>query len=266
MERKRKIQIMPPDYGYVPLDNSLHEYFQQTFGSAGMRDELVQSSIVSEGSVSSALRGKSYNRGIRLCKLFYEDLNRLIIAELDPEINLQKDFEATGNFSTFCREGYPQFKDGDDFRRLLDMYINLKQTLISFLHGIIRFWFGCVEMIELLLNTIYVVRDGSWDLLLECAREMILYCFAYSNVNHARYLTNVLGEMLGLENEIPEVYQRFPDGAFAARLTDTNRFSRSETNKVIEMAINKNTKTPGGTTGFSTKTGAVNRWEITASD
>ena len=120
-------------------------------------------------------------------------------------------------------------------------------------------------MIELLLNTIYVVRDESQDLLLECAIEMIPYCFAYNNVNFARYLRNVLGDMLGLEKDFPEVQQHFSDGAFAARLTNTNCFSRSETDKVIEMPINKDTKTPGGTTGFSTKIGAVNRWEITAS-
>ena len=161
MERTGKIQIMPPDDGYVSLDHSLHEYFQQTFGSAGMRDALVQSSIVSEGSVGSPLRGKSYNCVIRLYKLFYEDLNRLIIVEHDPGTNLQEDFEVTANFSTFFREWYLQFKDGDEFRRLLDMYINPKQVWINSPHGIIKFWFSCVEMNELLLNTIYVVRDGS---------------------------------------------------------------------------------------------------------
>ena len=36
-------------------------------------------------------------------------------------------------------------------------------------------------MIELLLNTIYAVRAGSWDLLLEYAREIIPHYFAYNN-------------------------------------------------------------------------------------
>ena len=71
--------------------------------------------------------------------------------------------------------------------------------------------------------------------------------------------------MLALENDSPEVYQRFSDGDFAVQLTSTNSFSRSETDKVIEMTINKDTETPGGTTGFPTKIGAVKRWEITAS-
>ena len=42
------------------------------FSSAGMRDALFRSSIVAEGSVNSALIGKSYNCGIRLYKIFYE--------------------------------------------------------------------------------------------------------------------------------------------------------------------------------------------------
>ena len=36
------------------------------FVDAGLRDALVQSSIVAEGSVDSAFCGKSYNCGIRL--------------------------------------------------------------------------------------------------------------------------------------------------------------------------------------------------------
>ena len=177
--------------------------------------------------------------------------------ELEPGTNLQEDFDATSNFSTFCRERYPQLKDGDEFRRLLDMFINLKQTWINSPHGTIKFWLSCVEMMELLLNTIYGVRAGSLDLLLECTREMIQYFFAYNNANYAHYLTNFLGDMLALENDFPEVYQRFSDGDFAGQLTNTNRFSRSD--KVIEMAINKETKTPVGTNGFSTKIGAVKR-------
>ena len=39
-------------------------------------------------------------------------------------------------------------------------------------------------------------------------------------------------------------------------------FSRTESYKVIEMTLNRDAKTPGGTTGFSTNIGAVHGWEI----
>ena len=71
MERTSKIQIMPPDDDMFHLIMVYMSILNKRFGSAGMRDVLVQSSIVAE-SVDSALRGKSYNRGIRLYKIFYE--------------------------------------------------------------------------------------------------------------------------------------------------------------------------------------------------
>ena len=55
------------------------------FGDTGPRDALVQSSIVAEGSVDPALRGESYNRDIRLYKIYYESLNRLLLKHLEDE-------------------------------------------------------------------------------------------------------------------------------------------------------------------------------------
>ena len=52
------------------------------FSGAGLKDALIQSAVVAEGSVEVALRGKSYNRGIRLYKHLYEALQRLLIDKL----------------------------------------------------------------------------------------------------------------------------------------------------------------------------------------
>lgn len=70
--------------------------------------------------------------------------------------------------------------------------------------------------------------------------------------------------MFSLEEQFPEVYRQYISGNFAAQLSD-GVFSRVETDKVIEMTINKDTKTLGGTTGFSMNIGAVKRWEVNGS-
>ena len=111
-------------------------------------------------------------------------------------------------------------------------------------------------MVGLLLNIIYSCRLGRWEPLLEFIRELILYAFAYDHVNYARYFTVILGETFSLEEQFPEVYHQCIPGNFAVELRD-GVFSRVETDKVIEMTINKGTKTPGGNTGFSTNVGAV---------
>ena len=48
------------------------------------------------------------------------------------------------------------------------------------------------------------------------------------------------------------------------QLSDTSGFGRNEPDKCIEMTINKDTKAPGGTTGFSTNPKSIIHWSINA--
>ena len=59
------------------------------FSDAGLCDTLLQSSVVAEGSIHRALSGKHYNRGIRLYKLFYEALVRLILIDIEQTVDKQ---------------------------------------------------------------------------------------------------------------------------------------------------------------------------------
>ena len=78
-------------------------------------------------------------------------------------------------------------------------------------------------------------------------------------------MTPWLSEMLTLETSHPEIYQEFKKGNFSVQLSETNPFGRCEPDRVIETTINKDFKTPGGLTDFSTKTIVVERWTINAS-
>ena len=64
-------------------------------------------------------------------------------------------------------------------------------------HTLQQFWMSFLEMTEFLVNTIYSIRNGDWELLLVCIQNIIPYTFAY-NINYARYLTVMLGDMLQL--------------------------------------------------------------------
>ena len=68
-----------------------------------------------------------------------------------------------------------------------------------------KFWMSFLKMVELLLNTIYAIRAGYSELLLECIRNVLSYKFAYGNINYARYLFAMLGNMLQLPKDFPEV-------------------------------------------------------------
>ena len=231
-----------------------------------MRDALIQSAIIAEGSADAALREKQYNRGVCLYKIFYEALIRLLIQNINDDIAATDEPSNWDTTKKTTREIYDNFKDDKEFENLYREFLNIKVEWGRNKNNTLRkFWLSFIDMVDLLLNTIYAVRSGSWLLLLECIREIIPFTFAYDHINYARYLTPMLGDMLQLEVDFPEVYEQFIAGNFAAQLSDYQSFSRSETDKVIEMTINKESKSAGGTTGFSTNVDAVRRWEVNAS-
>ena len=55
----------------------------------------------------------------------------------------------------------------------------------------------------------------------------------------------MLADLLKLPEEFPNIHEEFMNGNFVAQLTDGTKFSLVETDKVIEMTLNKDTKTPG---------------------
>ena len=72
----------------------------------------------------------------------------------------------------------------------------------------------------------------------------------------------MVGDMLSLPQKFLEVHQEFMKINFVACLLENWKFSRSETDKVIGMTLSKETKSPGGATGFSTNKNAVKSWEL----
>ena len=72
-----------------------------------------------------------------------------------------------------------------------------------------KFWLSFLEMVKLLLNTIYNIRTGYSELLLECIQNVLSYTFAYDNINYGRYLFAMLENMLLLSKDFPEVWFLF---------------------------------------------------------
>ena len=81
---------------------------------------------------------------------------------------------------------------------------------------------------------------------------MLPWVFAYDRYNYARYLTLYFVNMLNLESSHPEIYGEFLNDNFAVQQSITNTFGKLEPDKVIETTINKDTKSPGGTTSMIT--------------
>ena len=104
-------------------------------------------------------------------------------------------------------------------------------------------------MVEVRLNIIYAIRSGNWNLYKESIHRALPWFFAYDRHNYSKYLTMHYHELLHLEHSHPDVYTQLQGENFSVQLSKKNPFGRMEADKVIETTINRDTKTPGGTTG-----------------
>ena len=209
------------------------------FSDAGLRDVLIQSGTIAERSIDKALSGKMYNRGIREYKLMYEAIMRKVVldhVETGEDIYYQANWLDDLDLETFWQESCLQEK----YNQFLDSRKKLNNG-----EPLQKFWMSFLEMVKLFLSTIYSTRHADWELLLECIRRILPYTFAFDHINYARYFSVMLGDMLQLPNDFPDVYEEFMGGKFAAQLTENSKFSRIKTDKVMEMTLNKGTKTPG---------------------
>ena len=232
-----------------------------------MKDVLIQSATVAEGSIEKAMNGKSYNIGVRQYKIFYEALVRLMIPEVLQGVEdscIEGFTERLQLMGEFTNETYIEIKNDNKFISVYRGFLDLKSQWEENGTDLQKFWLSYIDMVDILLNKLYPVRSGNWYLLLSCINDIIPFAFAYDNINYARYLTTMPADMSTLSDDFPEIYQEFVAGNFATQLSKVGKFSRCETDKVIEMTLNRDTKTPCETTGFSTNTNAVRRWEINA--
>ena len=230
------------------------------FQDAGLRELCVESGVIAEGSVAGVLDGRRYNRGVRLHKIMYEALMRLAwqgfvawIEENHKESKTTVDsfFSEIGElYDDICETQFKKHMTSTssvDFVKLFDKYMEFLRHENGKLS---KFWLSYVDMVEILH--------------VSAIRSMIPWCFAYDNVNYARYISSYLSEMSLLGEEHPDVLAYLRSGGFSVQIGATNTFGRIPVDQTCEETVNKDTQTPGGTKGFSLKPGAVSKYYLIA--
>ena len=244
------------------------------FQDAGLADICIESGIIAEGSLSGVFSGRKYNRSLCFHKLMYEalmwlawrgfsdwmedhsDIEKLHVnTALD---NIQKMSSAINQTSINDVTYHPSYAH---LKGLFDQYMRFLDKDNGMLSS---FWVSYLDMVEVVLSTVRATREGNWQLHLASVRSMVPWCFAYDNVNYARYLSSYIADMSHLPDKHREVHAYFESGGFSVQLGRENTFGKIPVDQTIEETANKDTQTSGGTKGFSLKAGAVMRYYINA--
>ncbi|XP_047132181.1 uncharacterized protein LOC124811086 [Hydra vulgaris] len=240
------------------------------FSDAGLQDWIIEAELCGKSSVDRILKGKHYNRAVRIYKYLYNALTQLRIKHFESwliENNLSSlnHFASSPEIINCLKEtNYDNLKllFDDDFCKAVDDHSNvLKDIKIS--GPTSAFWFSFIEMLNIFFALLRSTKVGNWNLHLEATRQMIPWFFAYDHPNYSRYLTFYWTEMTQLPKTHPSVYQQFMDGNFSVRRT-SGTFNKIPSDQCIEQTINRDQKCRGGIKGYSTCEGTIQRWILTS--
>ena len=172
------------------------------FQDAGLKDICIESGVITEGSVCGVLEGRRYNRAVRFHKLMYEAFMRMAwtgfenwLTENQQSKKRAVDDAVNGLASLYDKICNTEFQDklkSQSFVELTDLYDQYMDYLRHKNGNLSQFWVSYLDMVEILLGLLRASREGDWKLHLSCVRNMVPWCFAYDNINYARYfLANV---------------------------------------------------------------------------
>lgn len=238
------------------------------FGDAGLADILVESDVIAPGSIQGVMKGRQYNRAMRVVKLFSEALRRL---QIEAFLDSSDCDEATKeNFLTLCKKFYDSFPSSDFNAKTQsdEVYLAFLEKFTNFIADkckelpTFNFWNSFLHLSDLILTFVQATRRGNFESHLSSASKLIPWFFAYDHTNYARYMPVYVAEMVSVNMTNPDVSRSFFDGDFACQQQEKYPFSMTPMDQVIEQTINRDSKTKGGQTGFSNDPGAANRWVL----
>ncbi len=239
------------------------------WGSAGLRDMLVESDVYAGGTADRMLAGNDFSRAPRGLTLIYETLRSLWFEqfflwcheELIPqELWLQLRETAV----TFSCETNPALKS-NSIKELHNILENLQPVMDEFnlwgceLSPTFKLWLNLIDTLEVFLKFIRSQRTGSWQAHLEATYAMLPYMFAADKHNYARWTPVYLLEMLDMPEDLK---QQFEAGDFSIRETEST-FNGIWTDLAVEKTVIKDSKSESGIKGFARQEPAIVRWCLT---
>ena len=147
------------------------------FGDAGLREVAIQSDLVAGGSIDSVLNGKNYNRAVRLHKIVYEALMKLLVNKFEGSLSSEEDkiilenhLTAMENFKLeMSQENFENVLKSDEFVNWFNIFENYIKDLNDNGSDLVKFWLSYLHLYELALNLILlhvpVIGSYIWHVL-----------------------------------------------------------------------------------------------------
>ena len=234
---------------------------------SGFEEILIESEICASGSIVKVITGKHYNRALRVHKLVFEALERLLYQRYEALYGALWNEDAKSILIRLaqqpCKETLDEALTNPNCKEGLSNILQFKESIRRGEHGKTpQFWLMYMDRVWLILQFHRVTKHNNLDLHLMCLQRMCSLFFAYDHQNYARYTTVYLLYLLNLPHTHPGAEQLLKQNGFSVSRSDVPS-SRNAVDITIEQTINRHAKSRGGIIGFSRSLTTYYRWCLT---
>lgn len=235
---------------------------------SGFEEIVIDSRICASGSIEKVMKGKHYNRSLRVHKAVLESLERLLFrafqqhADFGPIIRKAKK-ELKEIVMNLCSDACEISDSNNSLQELAQKYFMFKEDVRQGKLGkTSQFWMFYMDTVWTVLQCLRATKTNDLDLHILCLEKMCPLFFSMDHPNYARFLTAYLLLLLNLDTSHPGGKELLKQKGFSV-CRSTVPGSRNAVDMTIEQTINRQAKSKGGIVGFSQNVAAYHKWCIT---
>ena len=256
--------------GTFHLECAFMKVLGKKMKGSGLEDVLLESGLISGGSLAGVMQGKHYARSLHCHKVVLEALEELLLEKLyqDPsEIFSSMSHEAQRKINTLLQSPSPssvsEVLGNLEITSIINNYLQFRQTDMG---KTAKLWISYMNHVHLLLSLIDAVKTNNYELYVQSIIQMSPLFFSFDCQNYARYLTYMSVFLMNIDFSHPGASDLIKCGAFSVARSFIPG-CRCATDKTMEETFMKHAKSRGGAgssgeglTGILTNYPAYQRW------
>lgn len=224
----------------------------QHMKDSGLAEIWIESGVLSAASVNKVLEGKAYAKGMRVHKLTYQALWRILLPRLLTYLE--------SSHKPVAEKLKDAIKNGTDVSDFLAL--DEQQTIVkNFLQQessrdpVSKFWIQYMGFVSTLLKFTRSLRDGDFDLYMMSLNEMLPLVARYDHYKYQQSLTAYIYDL----NHLPEpVLQSFKKGEFVVKRSES-KFNQVDPDHAQEWLVGT-CKDSGGLVSMMNKDASMQKW------
>ena len=211
-----------------------------------LQEVLIESKICAGGSIEQGLTGKHYNRALRVHKVVYEALERILRQVYESLHGCLFDEQGVTTLDHLaknpCKDNLLACLASESCNKSLDRYDEFKETVRQGALGkTAQFWLSYMEKVGLILQFQRATKENCLTLHLASLQRMCSLFFSFDHPNYARYSAFYLLNMLNLEKTHPGAEDLLKNNGFSVNRSGVPSF-RNAVDITFEQTIKKRSR------------------------